>query len=102
MSPDLFKDNDNDKKAIEIFASSELTTVYLDGLSNEDFFEMLSKMFSILLKFSSQGSGRILRKINRLEIKIAIFVTVHAWSNISLPGFLNDFLPLIAQHTKPF
>ena len=60
MSLDLYKErneNDNEKQAIEIFASSEMTTVYLDGLSNKDFFKMLSKMLNILFMFSSEGSG---------------------------------------------
>ena len=42
VSLDLYKErneNDNEEQAIEIFASSEMTTVYLDGLSNEDFFQ---------------------------------------------------------------
>ena len=81
MSLDLYKErneNDNEEQAIEIFASSEMTTVYLDGLSNEDFFKMLSKMLNILFMFSSQGSGWILRKVKRMEYKIAAFAPVHA------------------------
>ena len=42
VSLDLYKErneNDNEEQAIEIFASFEMTTVYLDGLSNEDFFQ---------------------------------------------------------------
>ena len=98
VSLDLYKErneNDNEKQAIEIFASSEMTTVYLDGLSNEDFFKMLSKMLNILSMFSSQGSGWILRKVNRLEIKIAAFAPVHASSYIALPGFLNGCRSLL-------
>ena len=83
------KENDNEGQAIEIFASSGMTTVYFDGLSNDDFFKMLSKMLDILFMFSSQGSGWILRKVNRLEIKIAAFPPMHASSYIALPGFLN-------------
>ena len=92
VSLDLYKErneNGNEELATEIFASSEMTTVYLDGLSNEDFFKMLIKMLNILFIFSSQGSGWILRKVNRLEIKIAAFAPVHASSYIALPGFLN-------------
>ena len=92
VSLDLYKEtngNDNKEQAIEIFASSEMTTVYLDGISNEDFFKMLSKMLNILFMFLSQGSGWILRKVNRLEINIAAFATVHASSYIALPSFLN-------------
>ena len=94
VSLDLYKErneNDNEEQAIEIFASSEMTTVYLDGLSNEDFFKMLN----ILLMFSSQGSGWILRKVNRLEIKIAAFAPVHASSYIALPCFLNGCRSLL-------
>ena len=39
VSLDLYKErneNDNEDQAIEIFDSSEMTTVYLDGLSNEE------------------------------------------------------------------
>ena len=97
LSLDLYKErneNDNEEQAIEIFASSEMTTLYLDGLSNEDFFKMLIKMLNILFMFSSQGSGWILRKVNRLEIKIA-FAPVHASSYIALPGFLNGCRSLL-------
>ena len=83
VSLDLYKGrnkNDNEEQAIEIFASSEMTTVYLNGLSNEDFFKMSSKMLNILFMFSSQGSGWILRKVNRLEIKKAAVAPVHASS----------------------
>ena len=58
VSLDLYKErnkNDNEERAIEIFASSEMTTVYLHGLSNKDFFKMLGKMLNILFMFSSQG-----------------------------------------------
>ena len=40
VSLDLYKEkneNDNEEQAIEILASSEMTTVYLYGLSNKDF-----------------------------------------------------------------
>ena len=60
VSLDLYKESnesDNEEQAIEISASSEVTTVYLDGLSNKDFFKMLSKMLSSLFMFSSQNSG---------------------------------------------
>ena len=73
-----------------------MTTVYLDGISNEDFFKMLSKMLNILFMFSSQGSGWILRKVNRLEIKIAVFAPVHASSCIALSGFLNGCRSLLS------
>ena len=59
VSLELYKErneNENEEQAIEIFASSEMTTVYLDGHSNEDFFKVLSKMLHILFMFSSQGS----------------------------------------------
>ena len=39
--------------------------------------------------FSSQGSGWILRKVYRLEIKKAAFARVPASKYIALPGFLN-------------
>ena len=58
VSLDLYKEwneNDNEEKAIEIFASSKMTTVYLEGLSNEDFFKMLSKMLNILLCFRQKA-----------------------------------------------
>ena len=45
--------------------------------------------------FSSQGSGWILRKVNRLEIKIAAFAPVHASSYIALPDFLNGCRSLL-------
>ena len=34
-----------------IFAIFEMNTVYLDGLSNKDFFQMLCKMLNILFMF---------------------------------------------------
>ena len=45
--------NDNEEQNIETFASSEMSTVYLDGLSNEEFLKMLSKMLNILFMVSS-------------------------------------------------
>ena len=83
MSLDLYKEsneNDNEEQAIKIFTGSEMTTVYLDGLSNKIFFRMLSKMLNILFMFLSHGSEWILRKVNRMEIKIAAFAPVHASS----------------------
>ena len=98
VSLDLYKErnkNDNEEQAIKIFASPDMNKVYLDGLSNEDFFKMLSKMLNVLFMFSSQASGWILRKVNRLEIKIAAFAPVHASSYIALPGFLNGCRSLL-------
>ena len=56
---------------------------------------MTSKVLNNLFMFQLQGSGRILRKVNKMEIKIAAFEPVHASSYIALPGFLNGcwFLP---------
>ena len=71
-----------------------MTTVYLDGLSNENFFKMLSKILNPLFMFL-QGSGWILRKVNRLEIKIAALASVHASSYIALLAFLNGCSSLL-------
>ena len=78
-----------------------MKTVYLDELSNEDFLKMLSKMLNILFMFSSQGSGWILGKVNRLEIKIAAFAIRACIVKYSSTWF-PERMPFIAQHTKPF
>ena len=98
VSLDLCKErneNDNEEQAIEIFAGSEMSTVYLDGLSNGEFFKKLNKMLYFLFMFSSKGSECILRKLNRLEVKTATFAPVHASSYIAPPGFLNGCRSLL-------
>ena len=88
-------ESDNEEQTVEVVASSEMTTVYLDGLSNAAFFTMLSKMLHILFMCSSQGIGLILCKVNRVQIKIAAFAPVHALFYIALPGFLNGLRSLL-------
>ena len=56
-------------KRIEFFASSMMTPLYANGLSDKLFLEMLGKMEALFQSFPVHGSGWILQRVNELYIK---------------------------------
>ena len=66
-----FDQPDEDDERFTIFANSLMTPVYAEGLSNDNFVEMVGKMLTVLITFASSGIGWLLEKILRVNIEFA-------------------------------
>ena len=84
-----FREPDEDDERITIFANSLMTPVYAEGLSNADFSSMVEKMLAVLFTFASSGSGWLLEKVLRVNIKFAKYRPASASSYINLPPHLQ-------------
>ena len=91
----LQKPVEENPETIEIHLNTEMRTVFADGLSTEDYFDMIDNMLAILCSFTAHGSGWALEKINHLEVKMAKFTPVRGSSYIALPGELQGLRSLL-------
>ena len=96
-----FREPDEDDERITIFANSLMTPVYAEGLSNDSFVEMVEKMPAVLFTFASSGSGWLLEKVLRVNIKFAKYRAASGSSYIDLPPHLQKCNSLlnIRNHT---
>ena len=96
-----FREPDEDDERITIFASSLMTPVYAEGLSNADFSSMVEKMLAVLFTFASSGSGCLLEKVLRVKIKFAKYRPASGSSYIDLSPHLQKCNSLlnIRNHT---
>ena len=92
-----FREPDEDDECITIFANFLMTPLYAEGLSNADFSAMVEKMFT----FASSGSGWLLEKVLRVNIKFAKYRPASGSSYINLPPHLQKCNSLlnIRSHT---
>ena len=79
--PDIPEDD-----RIEIYANSLMTPVNANGLSDEEYWQMVEKMMSVLATFNSLGSGWTLEKVLKVDFKFARFRPIHGSSYIALPS----------------
>ena len=63
-----------------------MTPAYANGLSDEAFWQLVEKTMSVLATFNSLGSGWILEKNLKVDVKFARFRPVHGSSYIALPS----------------
>ena len=96
-----FREPDADDERITIFANSLMTPVYAEGLSNDNFVEMVEKMLAVLFTFASSGSGWMLERVIRVNIKFAKYRPATGSSFIALPTKLQNCRALlnIRNHT---
>ena len=79
-----FREPDEDDERLTIFANSLMTPVYAEGLSNADFSSMVEKMLAVLFTFASSGSGWLLEKVLRVNIKFAKYRPASGSSYVDL------------------
>ncbi len=77
--------DESEEKETTVYANSEMTTVYSDGLTDDQFFDMVEKMLSVLFIFASGGSGWVVSQINHVDVKMAQFQPIQGSSYIELP-----------------
>ena len=70
---------------IEIYANSLMTPVYANGLKIAAYWGMVEKMMSVLTTFASMGSGWVLEKVLKVDVKFARFRRIRGSSYIALP-----------------
>ena len=70
---------------IEIYANSFLTPVYANGLTIAAYWGMVEKMMSVLTTFASMGSGWVLEKVLKVDVKLPRFRPIRRSSFIALP-----------------
>ena len=77
-------DNADDER-IEIYANSLMTPVYANGLRIAAYWGMLEKMMSILTTFALMGSGWVMKRVLKVDVKFARFRPIRDSSYITLP-----------------
>ena len=63
----------NDEKHVKIYAKAEMQILYTDGLSEEQFFESVKHIVNVVSIYATSGSGWIIEKVEKLEIRFAKF-----------------------------
>ena len=91
----LTKPVEESPESIEIHLNTDMIKVFADGLSTEEYFQMIDKMLASLFSFTAHGSGWALEKINHLDVKMAKFRPVRGSSYIALPGELQGLRSLL-------
>ena len=57
------------EERIEIYANTLMTPIYVEGLTDELYWSMAEKMIAVLSAFASSGSGWVVEKISKLDVK---------------------------------
>ena len=73
---------------IEIYANSLMTSIYVEGLSDDLYWSMVEKMVAFFSTFALSGSGWVVEKIIRPDIKFARFWKFAA--HLILPSTVAD------------
>ena len=83
------------EERIEIYANSVMTPIYVEGLTDELYCSMVQKMKAVLPTFASSGSGWVVEKIIKLDIKFARYRPIRGLSYLALPHKLANCRGLI-------
>ena len=67
-----------------IIANSKVVPLYVVGLDNEEYFGMVEQMLTVIYNFASHGSGWMLDKIKKVDIKVVKFSPIRASSYLVL------------------
>ena len=78
------------EESIEICAISMVTLCYPEGLADELYWSMGEKMMVFLSKFASSGSGRVVEKLIKIDIKCACYRAICDSSYLLLPNHLAN------------
>ena len=78
------------EERIEIYANSLMTPIYVEGLTDELYWSMVEKMMADLSTFASSGSGCVVEKIIKLDIKFARYRPIRSSSHLALPHKLAN------------
>ena len=77
-----------------------MTPIYVGGLTDELYWSMVEKMMAVLSTFASSGSGWVVEKIIKLDVKFARYRPIRGSSYLALPHKLANCLglPNIRNH----
>ena len=78
------------EERIEIYANSLMTPIYVEGFTDELYWSMLEKMMAVLSTFASSGSGWVVEKIIKLDVKFARYRPIRGSSYLALPHKLAN------------
>ena len=84
-----------DDERFEIYANSLMTPVLNDRKSNETYLNMMDKKLTVLSTFASSGSGGILEKVIKVDVKFAHFRQVNGSSYLAPPMKIADCCGLL-------
>ena len=70
-------------------ANAEMQIVYTDALSEEQFFESVQHIVNVVAMYATSGSGWIIEKVEKLEIRFAKFNPIRGSTYIALPTELS-------------
>ena len=78
------------EERIEIYANSLMTPIYVMGLTDELYWSMAKKMMAVLSTFASSGSGYVVEKKIKLDVKFARYRPSCGSSYLALPQKLAN------------
>ena len=81
----LTKGVNEEEKHVTIYANAEMQIVYTDGLSDEQFFESVQHIVNVVSMYATIGTGWIIEKVEKLEIRFAKFNPIRGSTYIALP-----------------
>lgn len=86
----LVKPDGPEEKQIDVFLNTYMMPVFFDGLSDEQFLDMVQQMISTLNVFATYGSGWIVQKIKKVVVNMGKFSPIRGSRYISLPPELDN------------
>ena len=95
LSITLTKGINEEEKHVTIYANAEMQIVYTDALSEEQFFESVQHIVNVVSMYATSGSGWIIEKVEKLEIRFAKFNPIRGSTYIALPTELSALKCLI-------
>ena len=91
----LQKPVEDNPETLEIHLNTDMRTVFADGLSSEDYFEMIDNVLAIQSSLTAHGSGCAVEKVNHLEVKTTKFTRVRGLTYFALTSDLQGLRSLL-------
>ena len=73
--------------------------VYKEGLREDEYMDMVEKMFATLYTFTASGSGWLVVEIVQFEIRVALVAPMTGSSLIALPNKIRSSISILNIRT---
>ena len=81
----LQKPGEEEPEKVSVYFNTNTTTVYYTGITDTVFEELVDNIVSMLVSFSSYGSGWQLQTIDKITVKLVRYIPVRGSSFIPFP-----------------
>ena len=85
----LEKPDGDEMKRVTIFANSPMQVILGTELSEDQYFDAIEHILNVVGMYASSGSGWIVERIEKLELRFARFNPIRGSSFLKLPSALN-------------